>query len=64
MGVISRCDRKKQYRSKKGKKKINDFETNRKKRSVLEILQMYTINRDELPICNSLVRYKIFTARS
>jgi len=45
MGVISRCDTRKQYRNKKGKgKKINEFETNSKKRSVLGILQMYTIN--------------------
>jgi hypothetical protein len=66
MGVLSRCDTRKQYRNKKGKerKKIKDFETNSKKMSALGILQMYTINRDGLPICNSLARYKIFTERS
>jgi hypothetical protein len=65
MGVISRHDTRKQYRNKKGKeKKINEFEANSKKRSVLGILQMYTTNRDGLPICNSLARYKIFTERS
>jgi hypothetical protein len=65
MGVISRHDTRKQYRKQKGNgKKINEFETNIKKRNVLGILKMYTINWDKLSICNSLASYKIFTERS